>query len=142
MTIKEVELAGTKQEGIVTVAYDDTPTDENEPQFGAWTSTGDPKSCVETEDLGITADDDEFKTFAQFLVVPDSGDTGKTLRITYDLNGNEIIHPINLTEVNAYTWQQGKKHIFNITFGIEEITFSPSVTEWVPTTPPVNYPNL
>lgn len=131
VTIKEVELAGTKQVGNVTVTYDDTPTDDNLPVIGNWTSTGDPKNCNKVADPGmvITAGSD-FVNFARFLVVPDSGATGKTLSITYDLNGNEITHPIDLTEAEAYTWEQGKKHIFNITFGIQEITFSPEVNDW------------
>lgn len=143
VTIKNVTLNGTKQAGTVTVNYDEDPTAENEPQFEAWNTTGAPtQSCVKTEDPGIeiTANAGDFVNFARFLVVPDSGSSGKTLSITYDLNGNEITHPINLTEVNATTWEQGKKHIFNITFGIEEITFSPIVDDWVPETPTI--PNL
>lgn len=143
VTIKEVELAGTKQVGTVTVTYPAIPTSDNLPEIGNWTLTGDPKSCVKSLDPGmeIIANAAEFENFARFLVVPDSGTTGKTLSITYDLNGNEITHPIDLTEAEAYTWEQGKKHIFNITFGIEEITFSPNVTVWVPTTP-VEYSDL
>ena len=133
VTVKSVTLSGTKQAGSVTVTYTnaDTANSDVEPTIGAWNVTGDPKSLSASGNLSLTAGENSAKNFANFLVVPETS-TGKNLSITYVLNGNTFTDSINLSTIdNATNWQIGKKHVFNITIGLEEITFSPSISaDW------------
>ena len=133
VTVTSVTLSGTKQAGSVTVTYTnaDTANSDVEPTIGEWNVTGDPKTLTASGDLSLTAGVNSAENFANFLVVPeDSSD--KVLSITYVLNDNIFTDSIELSTIaNATNWQIGKKHVFNITIGLEEITFSPSISaDW------------
>ena len=61
------------------------------------------------------------------LVVP----TAQTqLVLTYTINGVTVKHPIDLTAQG--NWEMGKRYIYKITVGLEEIKFVPTVEEWDP----------
>ena len=59
------------------------------------------------------------------LVVP--GATTSTLVVTYTIGGLEVTtDPISI----AGTWEKGKKYIYNLTIGLDEIILNPSVSDW------------
>ena len=94
------------------------------------------KTLTKTADVALTAGADAVN-YAHFLVVPENG-TGKILTINYTLNGNNFSHPINLNTHSATTWTVGTKHIFNITIGLDQITFTPAIgTDWSSETPTI-----
>ena len=70
------------------------------------------------------------------LVVP--GDQTATLTVTYTIDGLEVTtDPISITG----TWEKGKKYIYNLSIGLDEIKINPSVANWddAPVvTPPVS----
>lgn len=82
----------------------------------------------------ITMDNDiastDLTTTAQTLgtgalVVP--GTTTSTLVVTYSIDGLEVTtNPISI----AGTWEKGKKYIYNLTIGLDEIVLNPNVSDW------------
>ena len=59
------------------------------------------------------------------LVVP--GTASSSLVVTYTIGGLEVTTaPISITD----TWEKGKKYIYNLTIGLDEIKLSPSVSDW------------
>lgn len=139
VTVNSVSLSGTKQSGEVTVTYDDADdADTNvKPNIGSWDVDGvEAKTLTKTANVALTADA-AVVNYAHFLVVPESG-TDKILTINYTLNGNNFSHPINLNTHSATTWKVGTKHIFNITIGLDQITFTPAIgTDWASETPTI-----
>ena len=129
--INSVNLTNTKQQGTVSVSYTvtDKDTDNNTPVIGTWDVSEAPnKNCSKTDDLDLIAGE-EYENYARFLVVPESG-ANKTLTVNYTLNGNRFSHDIDVDANSAHEWAVGTKHIFNITIGLEEITFNPNVAIW------------
>lgn len=129
--INSVTLTNTKQQGTVSVSYTvtDEDTDDNTPEIGTWDVSAAPdKNCSKTGNIDLTADAD-FVNYARFLVVPESG-ANKTLTVSYTLNGNQFSHDIDVDAHSAHEWAVGTKHVFNITIGLAEITFSPNVVNW------------
>lgn len=139
VTVNSVSLSGTKQNGKVTVTYDDADdaVANVAPNIGNWNVDGAvAKTLTKTADVALTAGADAVN-YAHFLVVPENG-TGKILTINYTLNGNNFSHPINLNTHSATTWTVGTKHIFNITIGLDQITFTPAIgTDWSSETPTI-----
>ena len=135
VTVNSVTLTGTKQAGQVTVTYTDADNAVADvaPSVGAWFPSGDAESLIEDTPQNLTAGGVAVK-FADFLVVPES-ETDKTLVVNYTLNNNTFNHEIELDAYqNATTWAFGTKYIFNVTIGLQEITFNPTVagTGWTP----------
>lgn len=131
--VNSVTLTGTKQAGQVTVTYTDADVADADvvPTIGTWSPFGDAKSLTEDTAKDLTATADPV-TFADFLVVPENATT-KTLVVNYTLNNNTFNHVIELDDyTNATTWAVGTKYIFNVTIGLQEITFNPTVagTGW------------
>lgn len=59
------------------------------------------------------------------LVVP--GATTSTLVVTYSIDGLEVTStPIDI----AGDWEKGKKYIYNLTIGLDEIVLNPNVSDW------------
>ncbi len=94
------------------------------------------------EDFELVKEDNDSYTSADtnytgVLVVPS---TQTSLEIVYTFNNGgkdqEITHTIDLANnpngVNL--WEMGKKYIYNITIGLNEITFEPKVDNWVDVT--------
>lgn len=129
VTVTSVSLAGTKQAGEVTVEYSgaDAANSNVAPTIGTWDVDGIAATELTKEEEMILTKGADFSPYAYFLVVPEDGTDGKVLTVNYELNGNSISHPINLTESAATTWVTGTKHKFDITIGLEEITFTPSI---------------
>lgn len=63
------------------------------------------------------------------LVVP--GTTTSQLVVTYTIGGLEVTtDPISI----AGTWEKGKKYIYNLTIGLDEIKLSATVADWASAT--------
>ena len=59
------------------------------------------------------------------LVVP--GTAASSLVVTYTIGGLEVTAaPISITD----NWEKGKKYIYNLTIGLDEIKLSPEVSDW------------
>ena len=131
VTVNSVTITGTKQEGVVVVTYEvDEATGNVAPIIGTWDVTEDDDvPMTETHDATLTAGA-EAENFAHFLVVPEDGDE-KDLTVAYTLNGNPFTHTIDLGEIDdATAWETGKKYVYNVTIGLDEIRLSPSVEPW------------
>ena len=130
--VNSVTLTGTKQAGSVEVTYTDADNAvaDVDPSFGTWSPSGDPTPLTEDTAQNLTAGAAAV-TFADFLVVPESTNT-KTLVVNYTLNNNTFNHEIDLDDYDATTWAVGTKYIFNVSIGLQEITFNPTVagTGW------------
>lgn len=133
VTVNSVSLAGTYQNGEVNVTYTDADTaDENvDPIIGDWDLTGaTTKTLTKRAAMSLTPSV-AAENYAYFLVVPEDNEEDKILTVEYTLNGNTFAHPIDLSDYDATTWQTGKKYIFNITIGLQQISFAPSIgTDW------------
>lgn len=87
---------------------------------------------IDDEDLDASA-----KSLGEgTLVVP--GDQTATLTVTYTIDGLEVTTlPISIEG----EWEKGKKYIYNLSIGLDEIKIDPSVADWddAPVvTPPVS----
>ena len=57
------------------------------------------------------------------LVVPGAQ---QDLMVTYEVSGTETTKVVDLTG----TWEMGKKYVYTLSIGLNEITVNPSVTSW------------
>lgn len=127
--IKSMKLEDTPTKANLTVAYVGTPvavsptwTDWQEQNLDLtiYDNSQDPKSITETfEQLGN-----------EVLVIPGKPQTSFT--IDYTLGNSETVFTAELQLSNTGTpiWKPGKKYVYNITFGVEEIKFAPEVVDW------------
>ena len=77
-----------------------------------------------TDDLKATTDnDDEYVTVSYTLYRRNDGLSMGSKTIKFWLNDNQ-------GTVNH--WEAGKKYTYQLTIGLEEIRFAPTVTDWVP----------
>ena len=126
VSIKSMTLKGTPADADLTVDYD----------------TGSPSwiDASPTQKLDLTI----FKTtttitsatitesFTQLgnevLVIPGQAQT--SFSIEYKLANSDQDAVFTATLPLSGTWEPGKKYVYNITFGVEEIKFAPEVVEW------------
>lgn len=114
--VTSLKLNNTVQGGTLTI----TPAATSTAVWSAAPTTG--------VDMPIVADATAVPTTAakigkSVLVVPGAQ---TSIDLTYTLNGVQITHP---TITLDGTWEMGKKYIYTISFGANEIKFTPSVVD-------------
>ena len=129
--IQSMELKGTPGSANLTVTYEDDDSDDETPLKG----TADWSDHSGTLDLTIVSSETEVtNSLAQLgnevLVIPGNAQT--SFSIEYKLANSETVFTATLPLSNGTTptWEPGKKYVYNITFGVEEIKFAPEVVEW------------
>lgn len=125
--VTSVVLTNPLMTGTLTIASSDA----------SWASqaVGDPVTMNNV--ISSEALTDDAKSLGKgTLVVP--GDQTATLTVTYTIGGLEVTtDPISITG----KWEKGKKYIYNLSIGLDEIKINPSVADWddAPVvTPPVS----
>lgn len=125
--VTSVVLTNPLMTGTLTIASSDA----------SWASqaVGDPVTMNNV--ISSEALTDDAKSLGEgTLVVP--GDQTATLTVTYTIDGLAVTtDPISITG----TWEKGKKYIYNLSIGLDEIKINPSVANWddAPVvTPPVS----
>lgn len=114
--VTKVVLTNPLMTGTLTIASNDA----------SWASqaVGDPV----TMNNGISGEalTDNAKSLGEgTLVVP--GDQTATLTVTYTIAGLAVTtDPISI----GGTWEKGKKYIYNLSIGLDEIKINPSVANW------------
>lgn len=75
--------------------------------------------------------DMDARTVAQLLVIPGvTHDIMVTSHVLVDGQTYENEFTFTPEEVGVKTWEIGKRYVYNITFGLNKITFSPETHEW------------
>jgi hypothetical protein len=75
---------------------------------------------------------------ASVLVVPGNQ---TSLDLQYTIGDTSITHPTIDLSGNG-TWDMGKKYIYTISFGANEIKFTPEVVDWTAPTSPMPDTNI
>lgn len=130
VSIKSMTLNDTPISATLNVTYSGDPI-TGTPTWSEWGN--------ETLDLSIfnAASPESITSTSEFtqlgnevLVIPGKAQTSFT--ITYTLGGSDAVFTATLLLSNATTpsWKPGKKYVYKITFGLEEIKFAPEVVEW------------
>ena len=118
-TITGITLKETIQGGTLTISPATASTAE-------WTPSSTKVDMpVVSADTPVTA---AATTVGNNVLVVPANQT--KLVVNYKIVGSNATfeHPIDLTSYGA--WVMGKKYIYTITFGADEISFSPKVTDW------------
>lgn len=129
--IKSMKLTGTPSSANLAVAYIDKDSNNSTALEG--TAGWDNHSG--TIDLTIVSSEQVVTNSSaqlgnEVLVIPGKPQTSFT--ITYTLAGSttDLIATLPLNNTGSPIWNPGKKYVYNITFGVEEIKFAPVVEEW------------
>ena len=116
VNVTEVVLSGAPLSGDLTLTGEDA-TWNNQATSSSITM----ENTIESTDLTAAA----AVLGTGHLVVPD--DHEATLTVTYTIGGLETTtDPI---EING-TWEKGKKYIYNLSIGLDEIKLSATVDDW------------
>ena len=85
------------------------------------------EGCVKYGDnLNTTALKGKFNQLGEtLLVIPQAGSNPT---ITFELGGTEYVYEVNAKRLN---WEAGKAYIYDFSFNNNEITFAPTVVDWV-----------
>ena len=122
------------------------PGDERTPAFAIPNVQADTTTAAGKEGVEISTTLKQFGDGALIIPYPYPGfgnhqelecQTSLTIEYTFDNGGveSEVVHTIDLnkgiTDVNAKArWEMAKKYTYNITIGLNQIEFEPTVDNW------------
>lgn len=126
VSIKSMTLKGTPTNADLTVNYntgspswtDDSPLEELDLTIFKTTTTINPAIIT----------DSFIQLGNEVLVIPGQNQT--SFLIEYKLANSDPNAVFTATLPLSGTWEPGKKYVYNISFGLEEIKFAPEVVEW------------
>lgn len=131
VSIKSMTLKNTPKSGTLNVTYSGNPI-EGTPEWS--------ENSVENLDLSIinapsspvsiTSESEFVQLGNEVLVIPGNAQTSFTIVYTLAGSTTEFTATLPLSDAGTPTWEPGKKYVYNITFGVEEIKFAPEVTPW------------
>lgn len=122
-----------------------TPAENITPAFAIPNVQADTTTAAGKEGVEITTTSKQFGDGALIIPYPYMGgnhqkwecQTSLTIEYTFDNGGveSEVVHTIDLnkgiTDVNAKArWEMAKKYTYNITIGLNQIEFEPTVDNW------------
>ena len=129
--IQSMELKGTPGSANLTVTYKDDDSNNETPLKG----TADWSNHSGTLDLTIVSTEKSVTNSSEqlgneVLVIPGNAQT--SFSIEYKLANSETVFTatLPLNTAGSPIWEPGKKYVYNITFGVEEIKFAPEVVDW------------
>lgn len=133
VTIKSMKLNGTPKSADLAVEY----TDEDDDNATPYTGVAEWDNYSETIDLTIVSDesdvavDDALAPLGnEVLVIPGKAQTSFTIVYTLAGSTTEFTATLPLSSASTPIWEPGKKYVYSITFGVEEIKFAPEVVDW------------
>lgn len=155
VTIDGITIDGAKFSGTLTVSNPASAGGTGDIT-AIWSDLGDQKDEVaarvwNTANLGTDASESvlsalnltsESATIANkpfgegYVILPEQDAVPFTITYTIHNGKNAAGEPLNNQLVYEYkpedgsTWEQGKKHIYDIVFNLNEVTISPSVVDW------------
>lgn len=131
VSIKSMTLNDTPKSATLNVTYSGAQM-TGTPVWSAYSSENLDLSIIKapSSPVSINSTDDFEQIGNEVLVIPGKPQTSFT--ITYTLAGSttDLIATLPLNTAGSPTWEPGKKYVYNITFGVEEIKFAPVVEAW------------
>lgn len=132
VTILSMTLKETPADADLTVNYTGSPLTGSP----SWTDNSTEHKLdltifkTTTTITSATLTESFIKLGNEVLVIPGQAQT--SFSIEYQLANSETVFNATLPLNNAGTpiWKPGKKYVYNITFGVEEIKFAPVVEDW------------
>ena len=130
VSIKSMTLNGTPKSATLNVTYSG-PQMTGTPVWSEHSSEVLNLSIFNsTTPTSITSTSEFIQLGNEVLVIPGNAQT--SFSIEYKLANSETVFnaTLPLNTAGSPTWEPGKKYVYNITFGVEEIKFDPEVVDW------------
>lgn len=129
--IQLMKLTGTPRSANLAVAYEDKDSNNSTALEGTagWDNySGTIDLTIISTEKSVTNSLEQLGN--EVLVIPGNAQT--SFSIEYKLANSETVFTatLPLNTAGSPTWEPGKKYVYNITFGVEEIKFAPEVVEW------------
>lgn len=127
--IQSMKLEDTPKTAKLTVNYAGSPI-TGSPSWTNWQEQNLDLTIFDNSTNPASISSSLTQLGNEVLVIPGKPQTSFT--ITYTLGDFDTVFTatLPLNDGNTPTWEPGKKYVYKISFGLEEIKFAPEVVEW------------